>query len=163
MAWPWAAVQGHSWSRGKSVDPRLRPDIRGSARARGRNRRRRRRFSRRRIEIGEQRGRRIAEPPQCFGAQRQGAGQAHRLWIHVDAVHEKFIVKVRPRGEPGHADVADDLALIYVRTDPEVLDEPGHVTVQGGHAVAVCKDDGLAVAAANAGETDASIGGYGKA
>jgi len=70
-----------------------------------------------------------------------------------------FIVKVRPRGESGHADVADDLALTYLRADFEVPGEPRHVAVQGGDAVAVREHDGFSVAAASAGETDSSIAG----
>jgi hypothetical protein len=49
---------------------------------------------------------------------------AHGLRVHVDPIHEIFIVQMRSRGKPGHAHVADALSLIHMRAEMQAFRKP---------------------------------------
>src|SRR5262249_37320338 len=70
----------------------------------------------------------------------------------------EFIVQMRAGGEPGHADVADRLALADVLADLDRT-EMRHVAVQRAVVAAVLDDDDVAVAGLPAAERYSAVAG----
>src|SRR5271156_2380870 len=64
-----------------------------------------------------------------------------------------------PGREPGHAHIADDLALLYMRADADAFCEARHMAVKRRDAVAMRKHHGTAVAASLALEAHATVAG----
>ena len=75
------------------------------------------------------------------------------------AIRQIFVVQVRTRGQSGHPHIADDLALLHARAHMDVAREARHVAVERRDIGAVGEDDGIAVAAALARETDVPVAG----
>ena len=68
-------------------------------------------------------------------------------------------MQMRARRETAHADIADDFALLNVRTDPNVLGEARHMAVERRDVAAMGQHDRIAVAAPLAFEAHVSVAG----
>src|ERR1051326_622403 len=78
--------------------------------------------------------------------QRVGRDRLQRQRVEPRAVVGNAVVEVRPGGEPGHADVADHVALQHSLARPHAFGEAGEVQVRRLHARGVADADEVPLA-----------------
>src|SRR5207244_672990 len=71
-----------------------------------------------RLELADHRVGSLEEPPALGGADRLARDEPLAQGVHELSVLRHPVVQVRPGGEPGRADVADDLALADSHATP---------------------------------------------
>src|SRR5712691_8132620 len=111
-----------------------------------------------RLELADHRVGSLEEPPALGGADRLARDEPLAQGVHELSVLRHPVVQVRPGGEPGRADPADDLALADSHATPDARVDLREVVVHRGVARAVADRHGDAVAAVPARRRDDAVG-----
>src|SRR5713101_7651037 len=90
-----------------------------------------------RLELADHRVGSLEEPPALGGADRLARDEPLAQGVHELSVLRHPVVQVRPGGEPGRADPADDLALADSHATPHARVDLREVVVHRGVARAV--------------------------
>ena len=99
------------------------------------------------------------EPSQLAWRQRRRARQGDRERVAVFATDTEFVMKMRPGGDAGGADVADDVALDNPGTLANACGKARQVAIDRLVAALMPQDDHVAIAALATGKLDHGIAG----